>query len=359
MVVIGVAVIIFLSFNFIELKLLTEITKKKKIDSTATFDSMTRIEKAGDNLDEASGDKRDGHMLGHLPPEPESKSVPTLKGIEQEQMNRFVVIPEYKLLFCYVEKVGCSMFNDIFRFLRAVHPDVSTKEKAFQRREMWYRNTPGHHNLTVSDVETLHTDPGWTKAVFFRDPASRFLSAFRSKCMEPIENHGRRCRQMFRLWKRPLDNFTFDDALDAVAADPDIVQHQDPHSMVHANLCGGLQNTLPRYSYVRQLKESTATDTIGTLLLNVGVPEHIIHGITDCFVRRKNCTMPQSLAPGFPLYRYKRKHAHNTGSNHNGVLLNSYKTDERLKIIQKAYQVDYDLFNYPQLSLKELEEAGA
>ena len=26
-------------------------------------------------------------------------------------LDRFIVVPEYKLLFCYLEKTGCAMFN--------------------------------------------------------------------------------------------------------------------------------------------------------------------------------------------------------------------------------------------------------
>ena len=29
-------------------------------------------------------------------------------------LDRFIVVPEYNLLFCYIEKVGCTMFNKLF-----------------------------------------------------------------------------------------------------------------------------------------------------------------------------------------------------------------------------------------------------
>ena len=35
-------------------------------------------------------------------------------------------------------------------------------------------------HTNIADLEDLHTNPEWTKAVFFRDPATRFLSDSRS-----------------------------------------------------------------------------------------------------------------------------------------------------------------------------------
>ena len=34
--------------------------------------------------------------------------------LTDELLDRFIVIPEYKMVFCYSEKVGCTMFNKIF-----------------------------------------------------------------------------------------------------------------------------------------------------------------------------------------------------------------------------------------------------
>ena len=42
----------------------------------------------------------------------------------------------------------------------------------------------------------------WTKAIFVRDPATRFLSAFTFKCVTPVEDKGKSCKQMF--WSRRI-----------------------------------------------------------------------------------------------------------------------------------------------------------
>lgn len=297
----------------------------------------------------------------HLP-QPKTEPRPFLIETKNQWERRIMIVPEYKLMFCWIDKVGGSMFQDIWRTLRMLHPDVEMAEKIFQgrRKKLFFRQVPSRFGLFKSDLEDLHTNPEWTKAVFFRDPATRFLSAFQSKCIKPMEEGGHTCRSMFQIhW---LKNFTFDDAIDAVAANPSLVQNYNFHSMPHANFCGGLSNTLPYYDFVDQITESTSSYTIGKLLKRIGVNETLNNGITDCLVTRKDCTYLKSVVPlyapdfQFPTTKSKtdtRASKHITGSNHGDTLLKNYKTNERLKIIQKAYQADYDLFHYEQLSLEE------
>lgn len=269
-------------------------------------------------------------------PQPKTEPRPVL--IETKGWTRRIeIVPEYKLVFCTIEKVGLRMFKSIMQFLRG-------KKKA--------------KNQTRQYLEDLLTDPEWTKAVFFRDPATRFLSAFRSKCVAPREEGGTTCKRMFPQVDS-LTNFTFDDAIDLVAADPSFVQHINFHNIPHVNHCGGLSNTLPYYDFVDQITENTSVYTIGRLLNRVGVNKTLNNQIIDCLVARKDCTYLKSIWPDFPRFpKINKKDTHITGSNHGNTLLENYKTDQRLQIIQKAYKADYDLFHYQQLSLEELQKAS-
>lgn len=268
------------------------------------------------------------------------------------------------------------MFQYIWQALRILHPDVEEAEKQFQGEGRFYKNLPERFGLNKSDLEELLINPNWTKAVFYRDPATRFLSAFQSKCVKR-ENRGKYCKLMFKIGglggktakarkkHYTLGNFTFDDGIDIVAADPSFVQDTDFHIMPQANFCGGLSKTLQYYDFVDQITERTSPRTIGTLLKNIGDDDIVNNGIIDCLVSRENCTYLKSVVPLYaPSFQFpktkdtKEVDKHITGSNNGDTLLKHYKTNDRLQVIQKAYQADYDLFQYQQLNLEELQRAG-
>ena len=66
-------------------------------------------------------------------------------------MNGFLVIPEYKLLFCIVKKVSCTMFQQLFGLLRMYHPSLSVKERMFVTQKMYRPFTHKHFNLKAKD----------------------------------------------------------------------------------------------------------------------------------------------------------------------------------------------------------------
>lgn len=295
--------------------------------------------------------------------------------------DRLMVIPEYKLLFCYIDKVGCTMMNRIGRMLRFLAYSNDSKssrssqssrdEMIFQAGHNWFRNNPKHHGYSLRDVETLLMDPTWTKAVMFRDPAIRFLSAYRSKCVVG-EDKGTHCKRMFRL-EGAADSykkFTFDAALDMLQENPQLVIENDPHVMPATNFCGGLSNgTLSNYDFVHPLTEQTSPTLLRRLLTSIlEVNSTITDQMIDCFVTSNgNCDplrslVQQSLPPNetivdlFPETQNVVDAHHKTGSNR--ALLDSYKTDARLQVVQRAYQQDYELFQIPQRTLAETERAN-
>uniref|UniRef100_A0A7S2DSM8 Sulfotransferase domain-containing protein n=1 Tax=Alexandrium andersonii TaxID=327968 RepID=A0A7S2DSM8_9DINO len=84
-----------------------------------------------------------------------------------------LVVPSLKLAFCYVPKVACTQFKDLFNHLN----HLDTKD-----------GFP--HDYLASSVEKLgisrssvSRENGWKFAMFTRDPALRYLSAFGSTCV--------------------------------------------------------------------------------------------------------------------------------------------------------------------------------
>ena len=103
--------------------------------------------------------------------------------------------------------------QSLFRMLRLLHSNLLGKENeiAYQERQLWFRNTPEHHYLNKSDLAHLLLDPRWTRAVFYRNPKSRFLSAFRSKCEHRDHDGKARCENAFKQ-----TNISFVEAMEAL-----------------------------------------------------------------------------------------------------------------------------------------------
>lgn len=255
-------------------------------------------------------------------------------------LQRFIVVPEKKLLFCYVEKVGCSMFNHLFRMLRLSLPEVARNvpEASFQANFTWYRNTPKHHGLTKTDLENLLVDSNWTKAVFYRDPVPRFLSAFRSKC-EPGHDTTPDCRRVFG--KRFV---SFDEALARMKRG----LPKNPHFAPMSEFCGGLDATLDYYDNVHELNAETVPVHVDSLLRKVGVDPQMTQSLVDDIVRTrgmnkesKNEKLAAQLGVDVGVGKTQSE-GHNTEANQQ--LCQYYNTPEKLSFIKELFRVDYDTF---------------
>jgi hypothetical protein len=282
-------------------------TRKRRYYSTLSRDRLPASTKAGFW-------KAHQQSPNQPPPEPAKLS--------NAYLDRFIVIPEYKLLFCYIEKVGCSMFNHLFRMLRMVHPEISWKELLYQANGTWFRNTPQHFNLTKDDLAQLLIHPNWTKALFFRAPAPRFLSAYQSKCVVQ-EDYGFHCDKAFRkrrptsppLWSNKNTTLggaappsssskstgstksstvvSIGDALAALSNHTTTTttttsQEQvfsDVHFAPQSWFCGGLQHTLQYYDFVHQLRPKTTAYHVRHLFQSLQVPPPISDYLIDRVVR--------------------------------------------------------------------------
>lgn len=174
---------------------------------------------------------------------------------------RFIIVPEHKLMFCFIEKVACKSFNALFSKLREPYDSR-------QGQRPWWRNTPSKHNMDDADVERLLQDPSWHKAVFYREPLERFLSAFKSKCEPGHDRDGElRCTFSFPTLKYPP---TFADTVGLLGSS----NHRfEPHFVEQHLFCGGLESTLQYFQTVVELREATSHDTVKELLLKVGVSD--------------------------------------------------------------------------------------
>lgn len=93
--------------------------------------------------------------------------------------NRLLVLPEQKFAFCWIGKNAGTQFNFLMNSIvgkYAAHPHFVTS---------WFFNK----SMSFNEINKKN---GWKTAIFVRDPAERFLSAWRSKCVQ-WEDQGRHC----------------------------------------------------------------------------------------------------------------------------------------------------------------------
>lgn len=98
-------------------------------------------------------------------------------------LERIIIVSEYKLLFCYIEKVACTSFNNLFKCVRKQQP----RARGFTWGRYTYKSP--EYNLTRESLGDLIANSSWYKAVLYRDPVSRFVSAHASKCVHEKDTY--------------------------------------------------------------------------------------------------------------------------------------------------------------------------
>ncbi|KAJ8605653.1 hypothetical protein CTAYLR_000160 [Chrysophaeum taylorii] len=230
-------------------------------------------------------------------------------------LDRLIVVPEHRLLFCYIEKNACTAFNTLFLRVRHQSP-----------RRIWFHNSYREHGLAADDVEDLVRNESWHKAVFFREPLERFVSAFKSKC-EPGHDHDGPMRCLRAFARR---NVSFVDAVSSIIENDGALK-PDPHFLPQVNFCGGLNATLKYYDTVVQLEPSTARARVSALLEKIGVVDPDLQ-FSDLFPQR-----------GEPYPETPRAAAHFTHS-HAKVRAYFQAAPRLARLLAHHYKDDYRLF---------------
>jgi len=84
-----------------------------------------------------------------------------------------LILPKLKLAFCFIPKVACSQFKDLFNRLNNL-------DSAEGFGKTYLDSTPRHLGFPIANISR---DNGWKFAAFTRDPALRYLSAWGSACV--------------------------------------------------------------------------------------------------------------------------------------------------------------------------------
>jgi len=98
-----------------------------------------------------------------------------------------IVVPAYRLVIFTVPKVGCTLFKMLARRMSGIADYDTTKIYNGRLFQNSFLSNPGLngltylYNLDLSTANEAMTSPNWTRAIFVRDPKSRFLSAYLDK----------------------------------------------------------------------------------------------------------------------------------------------------------------------------------
>ena len=231
------------------------------------------------------------------------------------ELQDFGVLPEYKLLFCCNEKAGSTSINKLLAAIAPVpNPQVP----------VWLQHRPTDYGLNEQDVMRILNDPFWVKAVSYRDPLERFLSAYRSKC-EHFDTDIV-CDMVFHN-----RNPSFAGAVRQLILNEDFTP--DPHFYRQADLCT-LRKNLPLFDEPFYLDQALAYNWITRVLAKAKVE----------ITASVNRTLFTNFAPpGVAGIQT----THITHSAEIETLLHYYNHDCLIRLVVSHYQVDYSLFRLP------------
>jgi hypothetical protein len=163
-------------------------------------------------------------------------------------LHHLYFIPEAKLIFCGIPKVGISEWIKFFRYTWGAGDYLSLSHFKSDKDEFHLAQLP-HHKANA-----LLKDPTWTKAVFFRDPAERLLSAYLDKIVKHAFTQKYFHIGSLRDDPRPMLNFS--EFVDLISANNTDCGHKrgvhyctDPHWRPQLLTCG-LDSILPLFDFV-------------------------------------------------------------------------------------------------------------
>ena len=231
-----------------------------------------------------------------------------------ELTENFIIVPERKLLFCYIEKVGATSFNRFFYDLRnTTQPDPHCCG-------MWWTNTPRRLGYSLAGVERILRDASWHKAVFYRDPVVRYVSSFLSKCTDGHDLDRWHCENEFGSVKPPFRR--------AVRRTASRRAHGDVHWQPQARFCGGLAKSLRYYDTVVEFDGASLRTDVLRMLRRAGFAVDAP-------------SLRAALDANFPAQPATESDPHAT---HSAARAATMVTGGDWEVIVRAYAEDYALF---------------
>jgi Sulfotransferase family len=276
--------------------------------------------------------------------------------------HHLMFVPEAKLIFCGVPKAGITEWMKFFRFVAGAKDYLAVPHYKRDRNEFFVKSLP------IEKATELLLDPSWTKAVIFRDPAERLLSAYLDKV---VNNGYTQHHFQINATQDTTDRsiLTFEEFVDLVTMLPKFVNgtlvpeppghglhgHTDPHWRPQSMMCG-LDYLLPYFDFVGNFRYVSEHSKL--LLERVGLWDNYgakFDSAKDGHSKGSLCTQTVLSRDdaGFNVSRIVH------GFNQNGVSgkqlmthtrnsklkLNKYYTPDLMSKVRRAFQMDYGIFD--------------
>jgi hypothetical protein len=282
-------------------------------------------------------------------------------------------IPDAKLIFCGIPKVGITEWIKFFRYTLGAKDYLSLPH--FKPDRLGYLMS----TLSRKKAQEVLQDPTWTKAVFLRNPAERLLSGY----LDKIQGQGF-TQTVFKIGSKDDPKpkrkvLTFEEFVDLVALDGDDNDEDnpkgctgprglhactDPHWKPQVMTCG-LDHLLPQFDFIGNFDHISEHTKL--LLERVGLWEEFGATFDDgkdlqYSERHSTCMIPPPIRqPNETVWGFNQrgpsgagKNLHATGSQSK---LDKYYTPELLGKVRKAYALDFAVWD--ELKDRPIDQVAA
>lgn len=257
----------------------------------------------------------------------------------------FFFLPEVKLLFCGIPKVGISEFIKFFRFSYGAKDYLSFSHFKADRHQFLLKN------VGLEKAKELLSDPTWTKAVFIRDPAERLLSAYLNKI-----KGGGYTQKYFHIGQPPY-KLNFSEFVDLISvpdtdcSDPrGLKTCTDPHWKPQIMTCG-LDYLLPYMDFVGSFDHIAGHTK--ELLSRIGMWEEFGSKFDPGYGwggegYSKGSIPPPNRPANYSNLGFNQQEGNSTGIDHSTGSrnkLDEYYTQEIMEKVKEAYALDYQVWD--------------
>ena len=306
---------------------IVSIPNRTNLIATATTTTKTTI---------GGNDNMTSYHQSRMIPKPSSDYVvPILKKdqiMQKGTSNAPIVIEKYKLIFFSIQKVGGTVWKQLFKRVLG--------RNDWRTGKTWGKDSvSGLHSLyrySVEEATQMMNDPNWTKAIMVREPKERFLSAYLDKGFKTDYAYQRCCRfpERYKTEKtcpkakeRKTNQFTFEEFMNLTETCHDT--HWLPQSR-------RIQSKfLPLLNWVGHME--TAYDDAYELLTHVGIWEEF--GKSGWGIGQN-----ESIFQSTSNVKHKTDD-HNANAKSNSRLA-QYYTPELERRMEQRLQTDYDISQF-------------
>jgi len=142
------------------------------------------------------------------------------------------LIPHKKIAMCVPSKNGCALVSAATSFLN---------NKSISWESSWAKSF-GYDKERV--INEIYNDPKWTKVFVYRDPEERFLSVFKSKCMQEDMGYANECARIFGQRVSSIENAT------SIMKKRSLQENSDRHISIQKDFCYNFYKHKEKFQFI-------------------------------------------------------------------------------------------------------------